>query len=144
MQSALNLNELRALMMSAPESTTSRILAIILSLSLLLIVLRLVRHRRLREEYTPVWVAATVGIATVSIVPGALRLVTRLLGAWTPSSAVFFLGLVFLTAICLNYAVRLSRSSTQIKNLAQEIALLRAQLKEQSVEAPPKTEGRID
>jgi hypothetical protein len=132
MHTSLDLAELRSVMLSAPESTTSRILAIILSITLLVIVLRLVRHRRLREEYTPVWVAATVGIAAISIVPGALRLVTYLLGAWTPSSTVFFLGLVFLTAICLNYAVRLSRSSTQIKNLAQEIALLRSQVQEQN------------
>lgn len=138
----LDLAELRSVMLSAPESTTSRILAIILSITLLLVVLRLVRHRRLREEYTPVWVAATIGIATISIVPGALRLVTHLLGAWTPSSAVFLLGLVFLTAICLNYAVRLSRSSTQIKNLAQEVALLRAQLREVSGEA--KTDDTRD
>jgi hypothetical protein len=41
---------------------------------------------------------------------------------------VFFLGEVFLVAICLNYAVRLSQSGVQIKNLAQEIALLRAQV----------------
>jgi len=143
MHTSLDLAELRSVMLSAPESTTSRILAIILSITLLVIVLRLVRHRRLREEYTPVWVAATVGIAAISIVPGALRLVTYLLGAWTPSSTVFFLGLVFLTAICLNYAVRLSRSSTQIKNLAQEIALLRSEVREQSgrcvsAEDPPR------
>ena len=143
MHTSLDLAELRSVMLSAPESTTSRILAIILSITLLVIVLRLVRHRRLREEYTPVWVAATVGIAAISIVPGALRLVTYLLGAWTPSSTVFFLGLVFLTAICLNYAVRLSRSSTQIKNLAQEIALLRSEVREQngkcvSADDPPR------
>jgi len=129
MEPTLRLEELRAVMMSAPEQTTSRILAVMLSFVLLVVVLRLVRQRRLREEYTPVWVAATIGIAAISVVPGALRLVTRIVGAWTPSSAVFFLGLVFLTAICLNYAVRLSRSNTQIKNLAQEVALLRAQIK---------------
>jgi len=39
---------------------------------------------------------------------------------------VFFLGELFLVAICLNYAVRLSRANLLIKNLAQEIALLRA------------------
>jgi len=55
-----------------------------------------------------------------------LRQLTRLIGAWTPSSTVFFLGELFLVAICLNYAVRLSRANLLIKNLAQEIALLRA------------------
>jgi hypothetical protein len=130
MSQPLELSDLRSLMLSAPESVTTQIIAVGLSVALLIIVLRLVRNRRLREEYTPVWVAAALGIAMVSVFPGALRFVTRALGAWTPSSAVFFLGLVFLTAICLNYAVRLSRSNTQLKNLAQEVTLLRAELGE--------------
>jgi hypothetical protein len=41
---------------------------------------------------------------------------------------IFFLGELFLVAICLNYAVRLSRAGVQLKNLAQELALLRARL----------------
>ena len=57
-----------------------------------------------------------------------LRELTRAIGAWTPSSTVFFLGELFLVAICLNYAVRLSRAGLLIKNLAQEIAMLRAQV----------------
>jgi Uncharacterized conserved protein (DUF2304) len=42
-------------------------------------------------------------------------------GAWTPSSALFFFGELFLLAICLNYAVRLSGLTLQVKNLAQEL-----------------------
>ena len=30
--------------------------------------------------------------------------------------------------VCLNYAVRLSRAGVELKNLAQEVALLRARL----------------
>mgnify|MGYP003492600060 CR=1 FL=1 len=41
---------------------------------------------------------------------------------------MFFLGELFLVGICLNYAVRLSRAGLQIKNLAQEIAILRARV----------------
>jgi len=57
-----------------------------------------------------------------------LQALTRATGAWTSSSLVFFLGEVFLVAICLNYAVRLSRAGLQLKNLAQEHALLSARL----------------
>ena len=38
------------------------------------------------------------------------------------------LRVVFLVAVCLNYAVRLSQAGVQIKNLAQEIALLRTRM----------------
>jgi tellurite resistance protein TehA-like permease len=92
------------------------------------VVLWLVRRRGLREEYTPIWLAVAFGLAVVSLRLDLLQLMTRAIGAWSPSSTIFFLGQVFLVAICLNYAVRLSRTSVQIKNLSQEIALLRADL----------------
>ena len=104
--------ELRELFLHASDAEGARLLAVVCSVTLVLTVLWLVRRRVLREEYTLDWLFA----------------LTRAIGAWTPSSVVFFLGEVFLVAICLNYAVRLSKAGVQMKNLAQEIALLRAQL----------------
>ncbi len=66
-----------------------------------------------------------------------LYALTRLIGAWTPSSTIFFMGEVFLVVICLNYAVRLSRATLQLKNLAQEVALLRCRL-DRITEASPR------
>lgn len=124
--------ELRELLLSAPESTATRILFISLSLLLAAIVLQLVRRRILREEHTPIWLGVSVGITLLSLSRPLLYGVTRAIGAWTPSSALFFFGELFLVAICLNYAVRLSRLTLQVKNLAQELALVRAELERQS------------
>ena len=88
----------------------------------------LVRRRSLREEYTPIWMGVAAALLVVSLRLDLLHALTRATGAWTSSSLVFFMGEVFLVAICLNYAVRLSRAGLQIKNLAQEQALLRARL----------------
>jgi tellurite resistance protein TehA-like permease len=120
--------ELRELMLSAPGSRATQIVALIVSLLLLAVVLTLVRRRKLREEFTPIWVAVAFGIAIVGVNADVLRGVSRAIGAWTVSSTVFFLGEIFLVAICLNYAVRLSQASVHIKNLTQEVALLRARV----------------
>jgi hypothetical protein len=93
-------------------------------------VLVLVRRGRLREEYTPIWTVVAVGTMVLSIWFDIVRLLTRAVGAWTPSSTLFFFGLVFLLTVCLNYAVRLSGLSLQVKLLAQEVALLRQRLAE--------------
>ena len=121
------LAELRELFLAAPESTATRVLAILLSLVLVSVVLLLVKRRTLREEYTPIWVAVAGAIATLSLFHPLLEALTRAIGAWTVSSALFFFGQLFLLAICLNYAVRLSRLSLQVKNLSQELAVLRAE-----------------
>jgi hypothetical protein len=92
----------------------------------LVAVLDLVRRGKLREEYTPIWTVVGVGIVVLSVWFGAIRFITRAVGAWTPSSTLFFFGEIFLLVLCLNYAVRLSALTLQVKLLAQELALLRS------------------
>jgi hypothetical protein len=132
------LEELRQLFLEAPESAATRVLAIVLSLLLVGAVLWLVRRRTLREEYTPIWMGVALGIAALSLVPPLLGWLTRVVGAWTPSSTLFFFGELFLLAICLNYAVRLSGLTLQVKNLAQELAVLRGELEAARAERDPR------
>jgi Uncharacterized conserved protein (DUF2304) len=122
--------DLRQLFLAASEPGAARLLAVTGSLVLVALVLWLVYRRRLREEYTPIWMGVAVAMLAVSIRQDWLNALARLLGAWTSSSVIFFLGELFLVAVCLNYAVRLSRSGVQVKNLAQEVALLRARLEQ--------------
>jgi hypothetical protein len=130
MDETVTLARLRELFLASPDLEAARWLALSISALLFLAVLYLVRRRKLREEYTPIWVAVSAALVFVSLRLDLLRELTRALGAWTPSSTLFFLGELFLVAICLNYAVRLSRAGLQIKNLAQEIAILRARIDE--------------
>jgi hypothetical protein len=122
------LEQLRRLFLAAPESDSARVIAIVLSLALVVAVLWMVRRRVLREEFTPIWVGIALSLALVSLHGDLLHAMTRAIGAWTSSSTLFALGEFALLLICLTYATRLSRQSTQIKNLAQELALLRAQV----------------
>ena len=126
------LAELRELFLDAPESAAARFLALVLSFGLVCIVMWLVRKRTLRAEYTPIWMGVAFGLFLVGLNLDVLRGIARILGAWTISSTVFFLGEFFLLAICLNYAVRLSQAGTQIRRLAQELALLRQRVDELS------------
>jgi hypothetical protein len=128
MTPTLDPEQLRELFLSLSSPESTRLLAICMSLMLVSVVLWLVLRRRLREEYTPIWMGVAVALVVVSLRLDWLHWLTRVLGAWTTSSLLFFLGEVFLVVICLNYAVRLSRAGLQIKNLAQEVALLRARL----------------
>jgi len=134
MNPAPTAEELREIFLAAADPSTARAIALASSLSLVAAVLWLVRRRSLREEYTPIWMGIAAALLILSLRLDLLHALTRATGAWTPSSLVFFLGEVFLVAICLNYAVRLSRAGLQIKNLAQELALVRARV--DALEAP--------
>ncbi|MBI3767773.1 MAG: DUF2304 domain-containing protein [Deltaproteobacteria bacterium] len=73
-----------------------------------------------------------LAIMGLSIWFDAVPTITRVVGAWTPSSTLYFFGELFLLVLGLSYAVRLSGLSTQVKVLAQEISLLRAELAERT------------
>jgi hypothetical protein len=118
----------RRLVIEQPEAGMTRILAFLVSLAFLTAVLVLVFRGRLREEYTPIWTVVAAGIMILSLWFDAVRLMTWAVGAWTPSSTLFFFGHVFLLFLCLNYAVRLSGLTAQVKILAQEVSLLRSGL----------------
>jgi hypothetical protein len=125
MTDAERLEDLRRLFLDAPEEGATRWVAVLGALGLTAVILWLVRRRTLREEYTPIWLGVAAGVLALGLSRELLHGLTRVLGAWSPSSTVFFLGQAFLVAICLNYAVRLSALTLKTKNLAQEVALLR-------------------
>ena len=128
MKETLAPEQLREVFLAAADPNSARVLALTCSLLLVTAVLWLVYRRRLREEYTPVWMGVSLVLVVLSLRLDWLYALTRAVGAWAPSSLVFFLGEVFLVVVCLNYAVRLSRTGVEVKNLAQEVALLRARL----------------
>lgn len=97
------------------------------ALGILLLVLELVRKRRLREEYSWLWLLTGVGLLVVTLWYDALLWLTALIGAKSTSSTVFFLGHVFLILVCIQFSVRLSRMTEQVKTLGQKLALLEAE-----------------
>jgi hypothetical protein len=125
--SQIDVEALRRLMMDQPEPWTTRGIALVVSVAFLAAVLNLVRRGRLREEYTPIWTVVALGIMTLSVWSAGLHTMTKLVGAWAPSSTLFFFGELFLLVLCLNYAVRLSSLTLQVKLLAQQVAMLRAE-----------------
>jgi uncharacterized protein DUF2304 len=129
MTSELDLATLKHLLADQPVAHSTRAVALLVSGAFLASVLHLVRTGRLREEYTPIWTVVALGIMTLSVWSEALRAITRIIGAWAPSSTLFFFGQIVLLAICLNYAVRLSTLTLRVTALAQELALLRADLR---------------
>lgn len=133
----LDVELLRQLAILQPESASTRILSLLLCGAFLIAVLTLVYRGKLREEYTPIWTMVAAGMMVAIAWFDVVRVLTRMVGAWTPSSTLFFFGLLFLLVVSLNYAVRLSGMSLQVKLLAQEVALLREELAERDAKDDP-------
>ena len=107
-----------------------KIFAIIISLTLLIFIIELVRRKKLREEYSWLWLLTGAMILILALWYDLLQGITYLIGAGLPTSTLFFLGLVFLILIAIQFSVKVSELNTQVKNLAQENGLLKNRVEE--------------
>jgi len=98
------------------------------SLLLAFYVLDLVRRRRLSEEYSLLWVVASVVIAVLGFSTPVLTWMTRVLGVLGESSTVFAFGLAFAVVMLLYLSIKLSRLGWENQMLTREMALLRSEL----------------
>lgn len=103
------------------------IFALITGAIIFLFIIDLVRRRKLKEEYTWLWVITGFIIFLLVIWYDFLSFVTKLIGARIQTSALFIFGLLFLILINLWFSVKISSIQDQLKNLIQEIAILKYQ-----------------
>jgi len=89
-----------------------------------------VRRKKLREEYSWLWMLTGVAIFILAIWYDLLIFITHFVGAVLPTSTLFFFGIFFLVLINLYFSVKVSTLSNQIKELAQKQALLESRIDE--------------
>ena len=108
----------------------TQIITALAAVGLALYVLDLVRRRRLSEEYSFLWVVASVVIAILGFSTPLLTAITHALGILYEGSTVFFFGLAFATAMLLHVSVKLSRLGQENHALTRELALVRYDLEQ--------------
>jgi hypothetical protein len=106
--------------------TRTRLIAVLGSLILLLLIVDLVRRRRLKEEYSVLWVVTALGLLLLAAWFELLDGITRAIGGVAPSSTLFFFGLLFVFLMLLHFSVRVSALERRLTALVQEIGLLGA------------------
>ena len=124
-----------------------KILAIVISLLFLSIIVEMVRRRRLQEQYCIIWLVLGISMLVFGLWHDALVLLTKLIGAGLTSSTLFFFGIAICLLLNLQASFHLSRNATHIKNLSQEVALLRLQLHEKEemlADGQPSSQPRSD
>jgi hypothetical protein len=107
-----------------------KIFAIVASILIMALVVELVRRRKLREEYSWLWLVTGALIILLVVWYDFLVFITHLIGAIAPTTTLFIFGLLFLMVISLHYSIQISKLSSQVKEMAQELTLLKGQIED--------------
>jgi hypothetical protein len=119
----------------------NKAVALVFGIGMLIIIIDLVRRRKLREEYSWLWLMTGAGILILTLWFGLLKWVTHLVGAITPSSTIFLFAFLFLIFISLHFSVVISKLTDRNKELAQRYAILELELNELKKQKIPHETG---
>jgi len=107
---------------------TTQYIAIIVSISLFLYILFLVRKKKIKEEYSLLWLFSSIVFIFFSIWRDGLEYFAKLMGIAYPPAALFLILMLAVFLILIEFSVNISKLSDKNTTLAQEQALLRHEL----------------
>lgn len=101
----------------------------VLSIASLVFILRLVRRRQLRAKYSLLWLPLGAVFVVLGIAPGLLDWAAGKVGIYYPPAMLFLAGILFLLLVAVHLSWEVSRLEERTRILAEELALMRAELR---------------
>ena len=111
-----------------------QLFALITSVFIFAVVVDMVRRRRLREEYSVLWLATSVIMFVLVLRYEWLVDLTRVIGAGLPTTTLFLFSIIFLMLLSVQFCIKISQLTDQVKNLSQENALMKAEIESLAAE----------
>ncbi len=100
------------------------------SLFFMLGILELIRRQKIKEAYALLWLVFGGIFILFSFWKRGLDYFAAIVGIYYPPALLFLLLIVAELLILINYSIVISSNNDKLKNLSQELALLKRELEE--------------
>ncbi len=108
----------------------TQVFAFLLGAGLLLFVLDTVRRKRLREQYSLLWLLASAVMALAAVFIKSIERLSHLVGIYYPPAFLFLLAILLVLVLQFHFSIVISNLREQNKSLTQDLGLLGAELRE--------------
>lgn len=117
--------------------------SVICGVLLLGILLVLIRNQRLQERYAALWIVLALTFMTYGWWIRSIRVIADEFQIGDVVSVILFLGIFMCALLILQFSIKISEFSTIIKNLVQEVSLLKYEMDRRGSDTS-KTQGGED
>jgi hypothetical protein len=107
-----------------------QIISIIASLIIFFVVINLIRRRRLKTEYSLIWLAVSLTFVVFSFWRNGIDWLASIFGIAYAPSVLFIILLVGIILLLIEFSMIISTQAERIKVLVQELALIKQELEE--------------
>lgn len=106
-----------------------QVIGLLFGLTLLLITIQLIRKHRLREEYSLVWLGASLAIFILIVVDPLVGILARVFAVTYAPTLILVFGILFCVVLLLSQTVTISFQANRIRDLAQSVGILEWRLR---------------
>lgn len=106
-----------------------QVFSIIGSLLLFVFILKLVKRKKLKEEYSLLWLAFGIIFIILSIFKPLLEIVASMIGIVYAPAALLLILVISVFFILIQFSIVISKLAEGNKNLTQEVGILKAEIK---------------
>jgi hypothetical protein len=109
-------------------STRGHVFIVLITVAGLAYIFRLVRRRRMGGRYALLWSAVSIVLLVLAVWPGLLTWLSELVGVHYPPALFLLILTGFLFVVVIHFSYELTRLEDRSRILAEEVALLRAEI----------------
>jgi len=121
-----------------------QVIAIIGSAIFIVFILLLIRNKKLKEEFSLLWLFFSGFFLILSIWRKSLDLIACYLGIAYAPAALFLILIIAIISILIHFSLVLSRLTEQAKTLTQELGLLKMEMDKMSQENAEGTKKEME
>lgn len=118
-------------------------IAITASILFLLLILFLIQRKRIKEEYSLLWIFFAIVFIIFSFWREGLDYLANLMGVSYPPAALFLILLIAVFLILIEFSIIISKLSDKNKTLAQEIGMIKQELKKLQEEEKKEDQDEV-
>ena len=109
-------------------------LVITLGAVICIITIDMIRRDLLRTAYALLWLLSGVVVIFIGVFPGSLQLLVHT--GMVYQTAMLFIVFAFMLVLMMQYSIIISRISNRNKHLAQDLAILREEMRRLTASSP--------
>ena len=110
--------------------TRTQIFVVLVGLAMLLLILNLVRRKRLREQYSLLWIFSASVLVLSAIFIRAVDRLAHAVGIYYPPAFLFLIAIMMVMVLQFHFSTVISNLREQNKSLTQELGILGAELRD--------------
>ncbi len=110
-----------------------RIELILFSVIFLVFVFRTVNKKKLWLQHSLVWIIISCSLILISVFPGIVTWLCKIVEVETPSNLVYLLGIIALLIVSFLHSIVISSQANKIKTLVQMVSIENYLKKDQQV-----------